>query len=104
MDFARVIYEVIKVEPSGGLICVKDEKGEKSEVRVSIEDNKRLLTEIKTRDKLEIEVNGWQVRRECLRSPPSLPLLIPILTDLDFPSTGCLSISALCCIISLKSQ
>ncbi|HWP93419.1 MAG TPA: hypothetical protein VNN20_14595 [Thermodesulfobacteriota bacterium] len=62
MDFTRVIYEVIEADPAGGLLCIKDEKGEKSEVRIPIEDNKKLLTEIKNRDKVELEVKGWQVR------------------------------------------
>lgn len=63
MDFARVIYEVIEADPASGLICIKDEKGEKSDVRIPIiEDNKKLLTEIKSRDKVELEVKGWQVR------------------------------------------
>jgi len=45
-----------------GLIRVKDEKGERSDVRVSIEVNKGLLTEIKKGDKLEVVIKGWQVR------------------------------------------
>ncbi len=62
MDFANVMYEVIQVDPFNGLIRVKGENGENSEVRVTIQDNQRLLTEIKKGDKLEIEVKGWQVR------------------------------------------
>jgi hypothetical protein len=62
MDFTRIIYEVIETDPASGLICIQDEKGEKSEVRIPIEDNKKLLTEIKNRDKVELEVKGWQVR------------------------------------------
>lgn len=62
MDFVKVIYEVIQVDPLNGLICVKGEVGEKSELRVSIQDNKKLLTETKKGDRLEIEIKGWQVR------------------------------------------
>ncbi len=62
MDFVRVIYEVVEVDPFVGLIRVKDEKGERSDVRVPIEVNKGLLTEIKKGDKLEVVIKGWQVR------------------------------------------
>jgi hypothetical protein len=62
MDFTKVIYEVIKIDSFRGLIRVKGENGKKSEIRVPIQDNKRLLTEIKKGDRLEIEVKGWQVR------------------------------------------
>ena len=62
MDFARVIYEVVQVDRFAGLICVKDENGEKIEMRITIKDNKELITEIKEGDKLEVEVNGWQVK------------------------------------------
>ena len=47
IDFVRVIYEVLEVDPFVGLIRVKDEKGERSDVRVSIEVNKGLLIEMK---------------------------------------------------------
>ncbi len=62
MDFVRVIYEVLEVDSFVGLIRVKDEKGERSDVRVSIEVNKGLLTEIKKGDMLEVVIKGWQVR------------------------------------------
>lgn len=62
MNFVRVIYEVIRVDPYEGLICVRNGKGEKSDIRVSIEENKGLLKEIKKGNKLEIEVNGWRIR------------------------------------------
>jgi len=62
MDFVKVIYEVLEVDPFVGLIRVKDEKGERSDMRVSIEVNKGLLIEMKKGDKLEVEVKGWQVR------------------------------------------
>ncbi len=62
MDFVKVIHEVIQVDPLNGLICVKGEGGEKSELRVPIQDNKKLLTETKKGDRLEIEIKGWQVR------------------------------------------
>lgn len=73
MDFTRVIYEVIEADPASGLIRIKDEKGEKSEVRIPIEDNKKLLTEIKNRDKVELEVKGWQVRSITRISTESSP-------------------------------
>ena len=62
MDFARVIYEVVHVDRLAGFISVKDEKGEKIEIRIAIKDNKELITKIKEGDKLEVEVNGWQVK------------------------------------------
>jgi len=61
MVFSRVVYEVIQVDRFAGLICVKDKKGEKSEIRVGINDNIKLLTEIRKGDMLEVEVNGWQI-------------------------------------------
>jgi hypothetical protein len=62
MDFSRVVYEVTQIDPFTGLICVLDEKGRKSEIRVEIGNNAALLTGIKEGDKLELEVNGWRIR------------------------------------------
>lgn len=62
MDFAKVFYEVVEVDHFTGLIRVKDEKGEKIEIRIAVEDNRELITEIKEGDKLQAEVNGWQVK------------------------------------------
>jgi len=39
MNLVRVIYEVVRVDPDKGLICMRDGKGEKSEIRVAIEEN-----------------------------------------------------------------
>jgi hypothetical protein len=79
MDFARGIYDVTEVDSLSGFIRVNDEKGKKSEIRVPIHDNKRLLTEIKKGDKLEIEVKGWQVRSIRRITPDeirTIPLVI----------------------------
>jgi len=62
MNFTRVIYDVVQVDRYAGLICAQDAKGEKIEIRVTIGDNKALITEIKEGDKLEVEVNGWQIK------------------------------------------
>ncbi len=62
MNFARVVYDVVQVDRYAGLICVQDARGEKIEIRVAINDNKELIREIKDGDKLEVEVNGWQLK------------------------------------------
>ena len=62
MNFEKVIYEVVTLYPFEGLIRVTDDKGEKSDLIVSLEEHKNLLKEIKRGNKLEIEVNGWRIR------------------------------------------
>ena len=62
MDFSRVVYKVTQIDPFTGLICVIDEKGRKSEIRIEVGNNAALLTGIKEGDKLELEVNGWRIR------------------------------------------
>lgn len=62
MDFSRVVYEVTQVDHFAGLICVLDEKGRKTEIRLDMPNSADLITDIKEGDRLELEVSGWRIK------------------------------------------